>query len=67
MRGYQELIHKTEPNYDPRHIEAFMRCEHPTLDGLSREQFVAEVHFCAKCVDEAGIEASEMLAESFGL
>ena len=28
---------------DPRHVEAYMRVEHPTLDGLSAERFRAEV------------------------
>jgi hypothetical protein len=52
---------------DPRHIEAFMRLEHPTLDGLSRGQFASEVDISAACVQQAGPAESEQLAESFGL
>lgn len=53
--------------YDPRHIEAFMRLEHPTLDGLGKQQFRREVAIAAACVDEAGRDESEMCAESYGL
>lgn len=52
---------------DPRHIEAFMRCEHGTLDGISPDQFNAEVQTCAACVGKVGQEQSESLAASYGL
>lgn len=70
MSIYHEVIKEVAPGHDPRHIEAFMRCEHSTLDGLSREQFVAEVRFCARCVDEMNkciVDGAEELAQSFGL
>ena len=70
MSIYQEMIKEVAPNYDPRHIEAFMRCGHSTLDGLSREQFIKEVHFSARCVDEMNrclVDGAEELAQSFGL
>jgi hypothetical protein len=52
---------------DPRHVEAWMRCEHPTLDGLSRSQFTAEVETALQCIDAGPLNDSERLAQSFGL
>lgn len=52
---------------DPAHVEAFMRCEHPTLDGLTPAKFRSEVLVCAEAVAMAGAEESRKLAESFGL
>jgi hypothetical protein len=51
---------------DPRHVEAWMRLEHSTLDGLSRGQFRAEVLAALDCID-ADPHASERLALSYGL
>lgn len=53
--------------YDPRHIEAYMRLEHSTLDGLSARQFAAEVEIARQCLDHADEEESEALALSYGL
>ena len=53
--------------YDPRHIEAYMRLEHSTLDGLSKQQFDAEVAMAVQCVDAGGTQEADALAESFGL
>ena len=63
---YQRVIAEQTRDVDPRHVEAWMRVEHPTLDGLSRERFIAEMHVLG-CVLDAGPEASEALAPSFGL
>lgn len=52
---------------DPRHIEGYIRLEHPTLDGLTPDQFQAEVVFSLRCVLQDGVEAAERLAQSFGL
>jgi hypothetical protein len=52
---------------DPRHIEAYMRLEHPTLDGLSAPQFEREVAISVECVDAAGPSEAEACAASFGL
>ena len=52
---------------DPRHVEAWMRLEHSTLDGLSKAQFSKEVGTCIVCIQEAGYLASEELAKSFGM
>lgn len=70
---YQQLIRETMAKTgrigaaDPRHVEAWMRCEHPTLGGLSPAQFTAEVKIALDC-NAAGTTAdSERLARSFGL
>lgn len=53
--------------YDPRHVEAYMRLEHSTLDGLSAGQFAREVRISLECIDYAGKKSAESLAVSFGL
>ena len=60
-------IRKLAPGYDPRHIEAYMRLQHATLNSLTRRQFTAEVRLCRACVDEGGIDAAKRCAQSFGL
>jgi hypothetical protein len=52
---------------DARHVEAYMRLEHSTLDGLSREHFAVEVEVGVRCVREGGVAMAETLAESYGL
>ena len=70
MSVYQEIISEDLAKagligrYDPRHVEAWMRIGHGTLDHLSRKQFAAEIPICAGCIDDAGIERSERLAET---
>jgi hypothetical protein len=64
---YQRAIAPLAPGYDPRHIEAYMRLAHSTLSGLSDRQFRAEVRLCKRCIDEAGKDAAERCALSFGL
>lgn len=51
---------------DPRWVEAWMRSEHPTLDGLSRERFNVEVSIAAVCAAN-DVAMSEKLARSYGL
>lgn len=53
--------------FDPRHIEAYMRLEHSTLDGLSSQQFDDEILIGIECIKEDGLENAEMCAKSFGL
>jgi hypothetical protein len=67
MNNYQAMISGIVPNHNPRHVEAFMRCEHSTLDGLSRDMFRQEAVLASACVDEAGADMAELLAQSFGL
>jgi hypothetical protein len=52
---------------DPRHVEAWMRLAHPTLDGLSRSEFLAAMYEALAQVQDAGPTESEALAASFGL
>jgi hypothetical protein len=52
---------------DARHVEAWMRVEHPTLDALSHAEFSVEVCAAVECIAEAGAIESESLAQSFGL
>lgn len=52
---------------NPRHVEAWMRVGHSTLDGLSPAQFRGEVEIAIACIDESGTERCEALARSFGL
>jgi hypothetical protein len=51
---------------DPRHVEAFMRLEHSTLDGLAAWQFAEEVRTAAECVAFSTLGDAEELAQSFG-
>lgn len=67
MSIYQKRIKEIAPEHDPRHIEAYMRLEHNTLDGLSYEKFKQEVAIGVECIKEAGIENAEKCAQSFGL
>ena len=63
----EELAKTGNLGYDPRHIEAFMRLEHSTLDGLSPSRFRTEVLIGVECVNHCGETESESLAKSFGL
>lgn len=66
---YQELIRKllNGRDYDPRHIEAFIRLQYRTLDHLSEDDFKRELAIGIGCIDEGGKEAAEDLARSYGL
>jgi hypothetical protein len=66
---YRSLIKKflSGRDHDPRHIEAWMRLEHSTLDGLSFTQFKQDVEIAIDCIKGAGFAASESLAASYEL
>ena len=66
MTSYQRQI-ATITTVEPRHIEAWMRLEHRTLDGLSRDEFTEAVFEAIRAWCEAGPDQSEVLARSFGL
>lgn len=53
--------------YDPRHIEAYMRLEHGTLDSLNPRQFAQEVTIGMECIKADGTQNAEACARSFGL
>lgn len=52
---------------DPRHVEAWMRLQHPILGSLDRATFNAAVISAAYMVQRAGLAESEALAESMGV
>lgn len=54
-------------DYDPRHVEAWMRSEHPTLNHLSAERYTREVVIAVGLVRTAGPDLSESLARSLGI
>ena len=64
---YRDAITAIAPGADPRHVEAWMRLEHPTLDGLSRAEFTEAKYAALAAALDAGPEESEALAVSFGL
>jgi hypothetical protein len=64
---YQRFIAEQIRDVDPRHVEAWMRIEHPTLDGLSRAEFSNAMYAALAAALDAGPEESERLAASFGL
>ena len=70
MTFYQEtitrILKESNIEYDPRHIESWIRIEHPTLDGLGYNRFRNEIFIAVECIDETGQEASEQLAVSMG-
>jgi hypothetical protein len=66
MSGYAELIQRTEPTLDPRHVEAYMRLQYGTLDHLDRATFEREVRVAADCV-RFDAQGAEDLARSYGL
>lgn len=59
---------------DPRHVEAWMRCEAGyahgnggTLNHLSPEQFAHEVDIAVETIDGSPEGMSETLAQTYGL
>lgn len=66
MSPYQQRIATLVPDVNPLHVEAWMRDQHGTLDGLSPQQFSHEVHDAA-ILARANPDLSESLANSIGL
>lgn len=69
---YQQSIKKNlkqmgREEVDPRHVEAWMRLGHSTLDGLPADRFALEVDVAVKCIDAAGTRDAERLAASYNL
>lgn len=63
---YQQAIAEVTDR-NPRHVEAWMRLEHGTLDQLDAARFQSEALIAAMCVAEAGDTDSEALAVTYGL
>ena len=53
--------------YDPLHIEAYMRLEHSTLDHLSPSQFADEVKWARLAVATTSTTDMVRLVDSLGL
>ncbi len=64
---YQRYIAERTRDVDPRHVEAWMRVEHATLDGLTAREFDEAMHAALGAAIDAGPAESEALAASFGL
>lgn len=62
-----EIARQGHVGVDPRHVEAYMRLEHSTLDGLSRSQFASEVGVGIACTLTDGTVNAEACAKSYGL
>ena len=72
MSYYQEVIRETAARLgyigaNTRHIEAWIRVGHGTLDALSREMFEEEVEMAIACMGNRPEAESESLARSYGL
>lgn len=65
--AYRNRIQEIAPSYDARHIEAYLRLEHGTLDRLDPHAFAAEVVTAVMCIEAGGADAAERLAQSYGL
>ncbi len=63
---YAAAIQEIAPDYNVNEVEAWMRSEHGTLDGLSRAKFDREVRIACATIDQAGPEMSAALARSYG-
>lgn len=72
MVGYRNFYQKRigqiigGNNFDPRHVEAYMRLERGTLDGLSEAEFAEEARIAYGCA-QLDLNTAESLAKSFGL
>jgi hypothetical protein len=69
---YHDLINDrlaglNKADFDPRHIEAYMRLEHSTLDGLALDAFTQEIEIAIACIAHDGLANAERCAKSFGL
>jgi hypothetical protein len=64
---YQRRIARRTSDVDPRHVEAWMRLEHRTLDGLSAAEFDRQIDIAVAAIATAVPTESEALTASFGL
>jgi hypothetical protein len=65
--NYHARMRQYQPKHDPRLIEAYMRLEHSTLDGLTAYEFENEARIAALCIEHGGRAQAERLAVSMGL
>ena len=69
--GYRETIRQDlarlgHVGMDPRAVEAWMRLEHSTLDGLDKRRWLSEIKVAVQCI-KAAPEQSARLIRSMGL
>ncbi|MDX6689756.1 MAG: hypothetical protein QOG15_1213 [Solirubrobacteraceae bacterium] len=64
---YADAIMRLAPDEDPALIEAWMRLEYGTLEGIDRVRFAGAVQAATKRAQAAGIQASQRLARAYGL
>jgi hypothetical protein len=72
MTAYQDIIREElaragRIGVDPVHVEAFMRLDSPTLDGLSATEFGDLARESAATVHDIGPAEAANVARSFGL
>lgn len=65
--SYSDLFRLLQPDYDPLHIEAYVRLEYATLDHLDMPTLRREAAIAAACVDEVGAAGADTCAVSMGL
>ena len=63
----EEIAKQGHLGIDARHVEAYIRLEHSTLDGLSISKFKKEISTGIQCVQIDGTKNAENLAKTFGL
>lgn len=61
------LVKIGRTDVSPVYVEAWMRVEHPTLDGLTAYGFAQEVEIAVDCVDHSTEAENLKLAQSYGL
>ena len=66
-KSIEQRLKNMNVQADPRHVEAFMRVEHGTLDALTPAQFTKEVKMALACIEQGGVDDAEELAKSYGL
>lgn len=67
VRLYKERIATLCGDYDVRHVEAYIRLEHPRVDVLPVDELAEEVELGMRCIEAQGVQEAERLARSFGL
>jgi hypothetical protein len=61
-------LKKMGKNHNPRHVEAYMRCEHSTLNGLSLPRFNKAIKVAVSQLEaDNDVEFAETVAKSYGL
>ena len=65
-QGYQETIRQDlarlgHIGVDPRAVEAWMRLECNTLDGLSRQRWLNEIKVAVQCITVAPEQSARLI------